>query len=261
MNSVGKSNLIKIYYKADDLETGLSIVYNIWDDQGNTLATNTPATAEVGTRGIYYLEFTTPSSDVYVFVKAGLSNNTKNVPIILRVGSPVVQKLFFVDPAFVASKVISYQIFDISVIVAASGNLTDENNGFYSTDVSSLSNGTYFFEVIPFISKFNIPLDLEFVESTCPEGDASAPEIMINVRTSGGGASKARHSVFDPGFEKSRIDARLIYDSDNDKIEGVAFLTKEKEGKKAPKKLENVQGLLVKEEDKKTEIKAVLIST
>ena len=150
MRCVSKNDSIRIYYKADALSPSVSVVFNIWNDSATQLETNTPATTEISSEGVYYLNFTTPNSDVYLLIKGSLSDDSKATPSVFKVGSPSTEKVFYVDNEFVAGKTIPYVIYDSNPTTLSSGNLTNITNGFYSVDVTALTK-PWFFEVNPLI--------------------------------------------------------------------------------------------------------------
>lgn len=222
MNQVQKNNLIKIYYKTHKLQTGLPVVFTIINDNGVFLELNTPANTEIGTNGLYYLNFTTPNYDTYLLVKSGISGNIDEVPLVLRCGNPSENKLFYVEKRFQTGKTIPYNIFNITGTIIKQGNLNEDYLGFYHVNVDDLSNGTYFFRVDPDISKFTIPLSQEFVPGECV-ASTEIRYVTVNLHTSKGGASKLRPGIFDYQYEasKKKIHAKLI-EEDNDKLKGVS---------------------------------------
>jgi hypothetical protein len=226
MNRVQPNNLIKLYYKTNNLASGKTIYFNVWKDDSTQIVTNQTAT-EIGTNGLYYIDFTTPPENTYLMIKSGLSTEKDERPIILANGS-VSEKIFYVDEKFISGKSIPYMIYNIFDIVHQSGTLFDEDNGFYSVDVSALSEGTYFFKVEPFTSKFVIPLDLEFVPGECV-ATVETRYITVNVSTSLGGASKGKHSYFPYEESKREINAVLLYDSDGNKSIVIAYIDSNEE--------------------------------
>ena len=143
---VNKNTVVRVYYKSDDLVSGKSVVFNIWDDTGTQLESNTPADGEIGSKGIYYLDITTPDKDIYLLAKASLEGQASPAPYVLRVGNPD-QKVFYVDPKYRTGIVQPYEIYTLSGSVLQSGNLVESNGGFYYADVSSIASGEpLFFE-------------------------------------------------------------------------------------------------------------------
>jgi hypothetical protein len=143
---VSQNTVVRIYYKSDNLASGDNVVFNIWDDTGTQLSSNTPADGEIGNKGIYYLDITTPNKDVYLLAKASLENKSSPAPYVLRVGNPD-QKVFYVDPKYRTGNVQPYEIYTLSGAILQSGNLFESNGGFYYADVSSIESGEpLFFE-------------------------------------------------------------------------------------------------------------------
>ena len=125
MNKVSINETFPIYYKMDDLLTGQSVVYDIWGDTGIIYANNTPATSEIGTHGVYYLDFTSPAVNTYLLVKVGLANGTYQRSLIIQCGDPVVSKLFYVDERFRSGMSISYEIYDLIGNIVQNGTMID----------------------------------------------------------------------------------------------------------------------------------------
>lgn len=221
MFQVQKNNLIKIYYKTHKLQTGLPVVFTIITDNGVILENNTPATTEIGSNGLYYLDFTTPNQDTYLLVKSGLLGGLDEAPIVLRCGDPSEDKLFYVEKTFKTGQSIPYCIFDLSGTILQQGNLTERFFGFYSVNINNLNEGTYFFKVDPDISKFTIPINNEFIPGECV-ASTEIRFVTVNVHTSKGGASKLRPGIFDYGYEaaKRKIHAKLI-EEDEGKLKGI----------------------------------------
>ena len=224
MNKVSINETFPIYYKTDDLLTGQSVVYDIWGDTGIIYANNTPATSEIGTHGVYYLDFTSPAVNTYLLVKVGLANGTYQRSLIIQCGDPVVSKLFYVDERFRSGMSISYEIYDLIGTIVQSGTMIDSSNGFYSIGVGALGNGTYFLKVDPYTCKFLIPIENEFHIGDCV-ATIEYRYVMVNVHSSYGGASKARHSLYDYEGEmtKRKIHAHLKEGEEIKNPRGVLF--------------------------------------
>ncbi len=142
---VNKSTVVRIYYKSDDLISDRNVIFNIWDDTGAQLESNTVADGEIGDKGIYYLDITTPDKDIYLLAKASVEGES-TAPYVMRVGNPD-QKVFYVDPKYRTRIVQPYEIYTLSGSVLQSGNLFESNGGFYFADVSSIVSGeALFFE-------------------------------------------------------------------------------------------------------------------
>lgn len=139
IESVGINTSLRLYYKANNLQSGQDVVFNIWDSDGTALHVNTPADGEIGSRGIYYLDITTPNSEVYLLVKGSLSSGSNPGVSIYSVGQPL-QKLFYVHGSFSTGQVLPYRIFDINADEESSGDLTEVAGGFYYADASTITN-------------------------------------------------------------------------------------------------------------------------
>jgi len=162
IESVDKNTVVRIYYKSQNLQSGLSIEYNLWDEDGTALETGTAADGEIGNQGVYFLDFTTPNADLYVFGFAQQTNGLDPAPTVLAVGNPNPTRVFYVDSDYTEGRTIPYEIYDTDGTVYLSGNLTEHNNGFYSADVSSLAqNTTFLFEADGLIaSSFSIEAEV-----------------------------------------------------------------------------------------------------
>ena len=64
---------LRIYYKARNLASGQDVVFNVWTAAGVPITINAAADGEIGSRGVYYLDITTPNENVYILVKASLA--------------------------------------------------------------------------------------------------------------------------------------------------------------------------------------------
>lgn len=154
--SVSLNAPLRVYYKANNLESGLNVVFNIWDANGALLQSNVSADGEIGSRGVYFLDITTPSYDTYLLVKVSTNSDNGTIATVYRVGIPPVQKLFYVDGGFKTSKVHEYRIFDFSASTEQSGILDEVAGGFYSTDVLVQNNLDLFFKVGTFVKEFDL---------------------------------------------------------------------------------------------------------
>lgn len=150
MRCVNKNELLRIFYAADDLTSGLAVTFSIWDDSGNSLYSNVSADAEVGTEGIYYYDLITPSSDLYLLI-IGSNSGVAPEAQIVKVGTPT-GKAFYVQGNFESGKIIGYEIYDSTDSILDSGNLTDIVAGFYSASTNGLAE-PWFFEVFPYTMK------------------------------------------------------------------------------------------------------------
>jgi hypothetical protein len=148
IQTLEKDTNVRLYYKSNNTASGLDVVFNLWDFDSNPILTNAPAAGEIGTKGLYHINFTTPNTDTYLVgtgeVLGGKLSEKK--PIVLKVGVPE-QQLFFVDAEYATGRTVPYQIYTIAGAVADSGNLSELVSGFYYTGVDALSEDlTYLFE-------------------------------------------------------------------------------------------------------------------
>lgn len=146
---VALNTTIRLFYTAQGLATGQSVVFNLWDDDGTQVVTSAAADGEVLSEGLYYYDYTTPSSDTYVvgFGSLASGNSTATIgPFVLKVGNPTPQKMFYFD--ILATATPTYRVYDISGVDQQTGALTAiGSTGFYSADVTVTSKQQYFFEV------------------------------------------------------------------------------------------------------------------
>jgi hypothetical protein len=150
MRCESTNSALRIFYAADDLTTGLSVVFSVWDDSGASLNSNQPALAEVGNEGIYYLDITTPATDKYLLI-IGSNSGVNPKAEIVKIGTPNA-KAFYVHGSFKEGSEIGYEIFDSTDSLISSGILDGITSGFYSTDTQGFSE-PWFFEVFPLTSK------------------------------------------------------------------------------------------------------------
>src|ERR1035437_6299261 len=156
-----KNAQTKIYYKSDDLVTGQSVVFSVWDVLGNTYLSNAPATAEISNLGIYYIDFTTPDIDTYLLVTASYANSSHPKSLVIAIGFPTDVTVFYADPTKLMAATLPFSIFDMFGVIWISGDLLNFGHGFYGTNVNSLKDGTYFLRVPPEAAKFDIPQSFE----------------------------------------------------------------------------------------------------
>jgi len=150
MKCVGKNETLRIFYAADKLTSGLSVVFNIWSDAPTLLYQNQAALSEVGNEGIYYFDLVTPNFDLYLLIIASNSGVAAEAQIV-KVGSPS-SKAFYVHGNFESGRTMGYEIYDSANSVLASDNLTDVIAGFYSASTQGLAE-PWFFEVFPWTVK------------------------------------------------------------------------------------------------------------
>ncbi len=139
MKCLNKNTPTTFFYKTENNQSGSTIVFNIWNDTGTQLVTDEIADGEISTQGVYEFDFTTPNSDVYLLVTGAVQGGIEPRPLTVKVGTPVIEKVFFAEKNLEASLTIPYNIFNFSGTSLQSGNLTNITNGFYSADVTSLA--------------------------------------------------------------------------------------------------------------------------
>jgi|APSaa5957512535_1039671.scaffolds.fasta_scaffold145599_1 hypothetical protein len=150
MRCESTNSALRIFYAADNLITGLSVTFNIWNDSGVPLNSNQPALSEVGSEGIYYLDITTPSTDQHLLI-IGSNSGVAPKAEIVKIGSPN-SKAFYVHGSFTENITIGFDIYDSSNSIVSTGVLDEIVSGFYSTDTQGFSE-PWFFEVFPLTSK------------------------------------------------------------------------------------------------------------
>lgn len=148
MKCVDLNQTLRLFYKADKVASGQNVLFNIWDDSGNSLVSNAVG-LEIGSEGVYYYEYTTPGTDLYLLVLS-TNNGISPKPDILKVGNPS-EKVFYVQGGFKTGKLIGYEIYGDDGVTQQSGILTDIVSGFYSADSSGLTP-PWFFQVYPYVS-------------------------------------------------------------------------------------------------------------
>lgn len=145
MRQVNNNETIKIYYKADDLASGLDVFFDIWDEAGTQLVSNLAST-EIGTDGVYYTEQTAPSSAGYLLIIG--TDGTLPKAQVIQVSNPSSKKAFYVHGYFKEDQELDYDVYDANGDSIVSGELTNIIAGFYSTSVAGLTP-PWFFEVYP----------------------------------------------------------------------------------------------------------------
>ena len=121
IESISLNSNLRLYYKAQDLRSGQDVVFNIWDNEGVQLH-SVAADGEIGSRGIYYLDITTPNYNTHILVKGSLSDGSDAGLSVYTVGFPN-QKLFYTHGALQIRQTIEYTIFDINAEIQDSGLL------------------------------------------------------------------------------------------------------------------------------------------
>jgi hypothetical protein len=148
MKYVDQGQALRLFYKTDQLTTGQSVTFNIWNDSGTKLYDE--AASEISTEGVYYYDLTAPSSDLYLLV-IGANNGTDPEAQVIKVGNPA-EKAFYVHGTFRTEQTIAYEIYNASATILSSGNLTEVVAGFYVVDVDGLSE-PWFLQIPPWTAK------------------------------------------------------------------------------------------------------------
>lgn len=154
---VNPSSSLRVYYKARNLASDQDVVFNIWDDTGVSLVSNASALGEIGNRGVYYLDITTPSTSAYLLVKSSLVSGEDIASSVYAVGAPS-KKAFYIHATYQTGLQLPYEIFDINTVREDTGNyLTEVAGGFYYTDVNEIdSTEELFFKVGYFVYEFDL---------------------------------------------------------------------------------------------------------
>ena len=155
MKCIEKNIQNNFYYKADDLNSGELVKFNIWNDSGNQLASDQLATSEINSQGVYYLTFNVPDYDGYLLVKGETTCGSGARGTVVKVGNPAQEKVFYIDKKFKSNIVLEYEVYDDVPIILASGDMTPIIAGFYSANVTGLLK-PWFFEIYPYVSNDQI---------------------------------------------------------------------------------------------------------
>jgi len=145
MRQVNSNEAIKIYYKADDLASGSSVSFNVWDETASQLVAGRSG-SEIGTDGVYYMEQTSPSSAGYMLIIG--TDGTLPKAQVIQVGNPSAKKAFYVHGYFKENQELDYDVYDANGDSIVSGQMTNIIAGFYSADVQGLTP-PWFFEAHP----------------------------------------------------------------------------------------------------------------
>jgi hypothetical protein len=145
MKYVDLNSTFNIYYKTNNLASGETILFNVWNESGQQLITDQIGT-EIGTDGVYYITFSAPSVSTYLLI-VGSNNGSYPKPDVVKVGGPD-EKAWYVNQSFKNDQVIPYEIYDSTGATIGSGVMTDVVGGFYYADTSSYSD-PWFFEAYP----------------------------------------------------------------------------------------------------------------
>ena len=144
MKYVDVYQTFNIYYKTNNLATGQTVIFNVWNENGQQLVTNQIGT-EIGSDGVYYIDYTPTISDYLLII--GSNNGSLPRPDVVKVGSPT-EKAWYVNNSFSENQTIPYEIYNSSGATIGSGSMINVTNGFYYIDVSGYSD-PWFFEVYP----------------------------------------------------------------------------------------------------------------
>lgn len=128
--------VVRFHYKAFNLQSDQNVVFDVWDQNGVVLGAALPA-IEIDSKGVYYLDFATPLTDLYLLAKGRLAIGTKEAAIVETCGNPS-ETVFWADEQFRTGLITPYEIYDADGTIEQSGNLTEVAGGFYKADVSSL---------------------------------------------------------------------------------------------------------------------------
>jgi len=126
----------RIFYKEEALRVSEDIRFSIWNQSGNNLFDNVPATQEIFGSGVYYFDFTTPNTDSYLLILS--TDGVQPKGTILQVGTPAIEQSFYLRGDLDSTQIITYEIYDESSTTLDSGTLTSVVNGFYSVNVTGL---------------------------------------------------------------------------------------------------------------------------
>ncbi len=135
MKTTANANF-RIFYKEETLSADENITFSVWKDDGTNLHLSQPATQEIPNSGVYYYDFTTPSTTTYLLILATDGNKPKGT--VLQVGSPTTEKSFYLDGNLNEDVSHAYIIFDYLSVELDSGTLDNVAGGFYSVDVGGL---------------------------------------------------------------------------------------------------------------------------
>lgn len=155
MRCIEKNAQNNFYYKADDLNSGELVKFNIWNDSGAQLATDQLATSEINSQGVYYLTFNVPDYDGYLLVKGEITSGSGARGTVVKVGSPAQEKAFYIDKKFKSNLSLTYEVYDSVPTTLATGAMELIVSGFYYADVSGLVK-PWFFEIYPYVSNDQI---------------------------------------------------------------------------------------------------------
>lgn len=142
MNEFNKNQVFNVCYSVSDRSSGLTVVFDIWDESGALLDTGIGGD-EIDAKGIYNLSYKAPNTDTYLLIKGqDLQKNHKAASFVIQVGSPV-KKFWYVSKKNEEGLTINYEVYDFFETVLQSGIATHAVSGFYFADISALSGICY----------------------------------------------------------------------------------------------------------------------
>jgi hypothetical protein len=197
IQTVPVDSSLRLYYKAKDLKTSQSVIFNVWDSEGTPLYADVAADGEIGSKGVYFLDITTPAVDAYLLVKGSLDDGSDVGVSIYSVGLPD-QKVFYVHGAYATGQTIPYRIFDFTASDQATGNLTEVAGGFYYADVNEIESSLdLFFKVGDLVYEFDLSQLTVFVSGGAVVSGAARTFIVAAIEPISGilvdGAADVEH--------------------------------------------------------------------
>lgn len=136
IKSASKNSTYRTFYKDAYLRSGRSIWFNAWNENGDSIYENQLITAEIPNIGIYYYDFTTPNIDSYVLIIA--TDNQDPQGTVLKIGNPI-ERTFYLRGDLAEGVTTTFEIYDQSSNILATGVMESIVSGFYTTVVDGLS--------------------------------------------------------------------------------------------------------------------------
>lgn len=140
--SYDKNTPQRLFYKDAKLKKGMNVTFTVWNDSGEIVFENQTA-SQIPNAGVYYYDFVTPNEDTYLVALGTEGSDPQGV--VLKIGSPTVEKAFYLHGELKENLSVPYEVFDINSNVLSSGEMVNIVSGFYSTNVTGL-NKPWFFE-------------------------------------------------------------------------------------------------------------------
>ena len=137
-----------VFYKEEALRTSEDIRFSIWNQSGNNLFLNQPATQGIINTGVYYFDFTTPSVDSYLLILC--TDGVQPKGTILQVGTPAIEQSFYLRGDLDDTQTVTYEIYDTASTTLDSGTMSSVVSGFYSVNVSALAK-PWFLRVVELV--------------------------------------------------------------------------------------------------------------